>query len=100
MCRERRLCNAIENRFVNLARNLSGPELVFDPAVKFENVLMRIAHLLRNRSDRIRARTICDIAGVSAADIDHDWFMPLQYATAAHHRDSRIKATNANRPIE
>jgi hypothetical protein len=46
MRRERGLRHAVENARVDLARNVSRPQLLFDPAIQLENELMRVAHLL------------------------------------------------------
>ena len=100
MCRKCCLCDAIKDILINLARNVARPELVFDPAIQLENVLMRVPHLLRHRANGIGARAIRDVARITATDIDHDRLVAFQNTAAAHHRHGGVKATHADWTIE
>src|SRR5262245_54993107 len=92
--------DAVLNRRVNFAGNGARTKLGFDIRVEIEDELMRIAHLLRYRTKRIRPRSVCDITGVTSNYIDHDWVPGFQFPAAPHGLYGRIKSTHADWTIE
>ena len=100
MSREGSLGHPIENILINLAGNVSGAEFLFDPRIQFDDVVIGVPHLLRDRTKRIRPGPIGDITGIASADIDHDRFVSFQDPPASHYRSSRVKSACTNGPIE
>ena len=90
----------IHDARVDFTWNVARTKLLFDPRIQFKNELMGVLHLGRYGPDRICPGAIGDVAGVAAADIDHDGLAALQSFLAPHRGHSGIKAAHTDRPVE
>src|SRR6185295_17155010 len=95
-----RFGDTFQNLNIEFSRNDAGTQAFLNPGVQFQYVLMGIAKLRRQRTERKNARPVGDVSGVSSDHVDNHGLTALKFLRSTHRGNCGVSSAYSHRSVK